>query len=606
MKVNRSIFSKLFRVLSLLLLFISCSSEEDGYEVRYMDGFIQFDYLGPESAEIDKKNPFTSYQLNAVFTKGEMVLRVPGYFAADGNAAETGAELGATWRLNFAPPEAGLWKYEMVFEEGRYDEKGRFIGDELHREEFKGEIQIKESLFEGFGFKEKGQLIKDGHYWKTARTEEYILKVGSNSPENLLAYKEFDGTYYAGDQAHRTGESAPNAGLHLYEPHLQDYREGDPVWQGKKGQGIIGLLNYLASKGMNSVYFLTMNVEGDGQDVFPYLGVDDFTRFDCSKLDQWDIVFEHAEKMGIILNMVTQETENERLLDDGDVGLNRTLYYRELVARFAHHNNIIWNLGEENGPAEFTPDGQTPEQVKAMASWFKENDPYKHIVVVHSHSWEAAKEATLAPLLGHKSLDGISMQVDRKETVNQSFLKWRERSEESGNPWILSMDEIGMYHSGALPDAIDPDHDTLRVEVLWGSLMAGSAGVEWYFGYKFPNDDLSTEDLRSRDGLWDQTNIAKVFFEEHVPWWAMSPANELLDGDGFAMSIPGFRYLVMMRQGTSGELRIAESETLYRIMFFDPKEGNILEDSYGPLGGKFTITPPKGHDRDYVVLLVRS
>ena len=51
----------------------------------------------------------------------------------------------------------------------------------------------------------------------------------------------------------------------------------------------------------------------------------------------------------------------------------------------------------------------------------------------------------------------------------------------AGRPWLISMDEIGMWHTGVVPDDVDPDHDALRRYVLWGSLMAGAAGVEWYF-----------------------------------------------------------------------------------------------------------------------------
>ena len=48
--------------------------------------------------------------------------------------------------------------------------------------------------------------------------------------------------------------------------------EGDPDWGDGKGRGIIGALNYLASQHVNSIYFLTMNVGGDGKDVWPWIG----------------------------------------------------------------------------------------------------------------------------------------------------------------------------------------------------------------------------------------------------------------------------------------------------------------------------------------------
>ncbi len=35
---------------------------------------------------------------------------------------------------------------------------------------------------------------------------------------------------------------------------------------------------------MNSVYFLTLNILGDGKDVWPYINPKDLTQFDVSKL----------------------------------------------------------------------------------------------------------------------------------------------------------------------------------------------------------------------------------------------------------------------------------------------------------------------------------
>jgi hypothetical protein len=113
---------------------------------------------------------------------------------------------------------------------------------------------------------------------------------------------------------------------------LGDYEGGDPTWMGGKGRGLIGAVNYLASKGMNAISFLTMNIQGDDENVFPYLSDSEFDRFDCSKTAQWDIVFDHAESKGMFLHFKTLEKENDHLLDDGMLGHNRALYYRELIA----------------------------------------------------------------------------------------------------------------------------------------------------------------------------------------------------------------------------------------------------------------------------------
>jgi hypothetical protein len=43
--------------------------------------------------------------------------------------------------------------------------------------------------------------------------------------------------------------------------------------------------------------------------------------------------------------------------------------------------------------------------------------------------------------------------------------------------------------------------------------MAGGAGVEYYFGYLLPENDLACEDFRSRHLSWQFCRIAlKVYF----------------------------------------------------------------------------------------------
>jgi len=120
-----------------------------------------------------------------------------------------------------------------------------------------------------------------------------------------------------------------------------------------------------------------MNIEGDDCNVFPYTHYDESLNMDVSRLDQWEIVFAHGTKMGMFLHFRTLETENEMILDNGDLGSERKLYYSELIARFAHHPALNWNLGEEINTAN-------TEQKKAWARYFWDNDPYHHHIVIHN------------------------------------------------------------------------------------------------------------------------------------------------------------------------------------------------------------------------------
>ena len=540
-------------------------------------------FNGPESSELDSINPFLDYQMYVTFFKHDRQVIVPGFYAADGKAAETSADSGNKWQVIFCPDDYGLWNYEVSFLKGKNIaiERNPKYGDEVAFHGASGEILVSPSDKTGSDFRAKGRVsYVNGHYLKHQGTGEVFLKAGSDSPENFLAYHEFDGTYYGGDGERRINEAMPNQTLHRYTPHVKDWNEGDPTWKdSKKGKGIIGALNYLHSKGMNSQYMLTNNVTGDGQDVFPWIKYDsDFTRFDVSKLAQWEIVFTHMDKLGMMCHFVTQETENELMLDSGNVGMKRKLYYRELIARFSHHLGVTWNLGEENGVAPWIGNGQNDRQRKDMSKYIKETDPYDNFLVVHTLPNADLRDDILTKLLGFPFLDGPSLQTE-VDHVHSETLKWRQQSDQQGRKWVVCSDEIGHHSIGAVPDEIDPEHYEIMHKVLWGNLMAGGGGVEWYFGHKYDNDDLNCEDFRSRDRLWELTAIAMNFFMENLPIDEMKPADNIVspranycfvkDDDVIVIYIP---------RGGASSVRLNPQKS-YRLQWFDPRKGGELFDS---------------------------
>ena len=81
---------------------------------------ITLTFDGPETSEMEKLNPFMNYRFDVFFThkESEKTLKVPGYFAADGNAGETSASLGNKWRVHLAPEETGTWNYKVDFRVG--------------------------------------------------------------------------------------------------------------------------------------------------------------------------------------------------------------------------------------------------------------------------------------------------------------------------------------------------------------------------------------------------------------------------------------------------------------------------------------------------------
>lgn len=480
------------------------------------------EFTGPDTSERAGTNPFTDYRLVVSFYApgSDAPIHIRGFYAADGKAADTSATSGAVWRAMFTADRPGAWRWTARLSEGADIAFDRDFtsGNTIALSHSSGSFHVTPSLAKGKDWRApaNGRLVaKNGELVATGSGDAW-LKTGANSPENLLGYVGFDETWRIESNA-RDGESDSGKQLHRFEAHEQDWRPGDPEWGGERGRSLIGAVNYLASNGVNAAYFLVWNVGGDGKDVWPFVGPNDQTRFDTSKLDQWERVFAHMQQQGIALHIVLQETENELLMDGGDTGRIRKLFIAELAARFGHHNALIWNLGEENGPVHWRPEGQNDAQRRAMIEWLTEVDPYNHPILLHTHAEPDDKDAIAGPLLGLADLDGLSLQISDPTLVHGETVKWFKRSSDAGHRWVLSMDEIGPWQNGALPDAdaVD-DHLALVREALWGHLLAGGSGVEWYFGAKFDHNDLSAEDFRSRQKLWDASFAARRFIEQTI------------------------------------------------------------------------------------------
>lgn len=610
---KRNIFVPLIAGLCISLSLASCSSSPDTMITGELKTWhtVTLTFDGPSASEYDTLNPFLDYRFNVIFSNGIQEFNVPGFFAADGNAAETSSRSGEKWRVHFCPPSDGVWKYSVSFQKGKNIAvaEDQVKGEDCYFNGTSGEMTIEKSDKADPDLRSKGRLTYDGsRYLRHAGSGEVFLKGGADSPENFVGYSEFDGTYYGGSNKARSGEAAPNSGLHFYGPHMADWKEGDPQWKNGRGKGIIGALNYLSSKGMNSVYMLTLNILGDGEDVWPYTGRNERYRFDCSKLDQWDIVFSHADKLGIMLHFVLQETENECLLDCGYLDVQRKLYIRELVARFSHHLAVTWNLGEEHHPTEWSPYGQTYRDTKLMADYLRDIDPYDNFIVIHTHSAPQQRLKDMTQYLGFRNVEGPSIQCGNINEIHEDVKQWISRSAESGHQWVVCIDEIGPHWQGAMPDAMDPAHDTIRHKVLWGNLMAGGAGVEWYFGYNYPHSDLSCEDWRSRDILWDQTRFALEFFHNHLPFTEMESADELTrNQDDYCFAKNGHIYAIYMPEGRATDILLAEGN--YSVAWYNPRTGGgPLEGSIKSLSGgdnRSTGNPPEEDGKDWICLIRR-
>jgi CubicO group peptidase (beta-lactamase class C family) len=577
---------------------------------------ITVSFRGPAASETDDDpNPFLDYRLQVTFTgPSGQKYDVPGFFDGDGHGGGT----GDVWRARFSPDEAGRWTFEPSFRMG----KGVAVslrpdaGQPAAFDARSGSFEVAPGDPQAAGFLKWGRLDYVGKHYLKFQNGPYWIRGGTDSPENFLAYAGFDNT-------------PPS---HQYAAHVEDWGSGDPDWGDRSGRGIIGALNYLASRHVNSIYFLPMNVGGDGKDVWPWTGSpnpngspeNDNVHYDVGKLRQWETVFAHAQRKGIFLHFVFNEAEeaNKRELDDGELGTERKLYYREMVARFGHHLALEWNLCEEyNLGFDFGPD-----RVRAFADYVKAIDPYHHAIAVHSAGDPLEK---LRFTFGDDRFSLMSIQLNQRPIHEVTEALWHATAR-AGRPLPVALDEFTVDRGQERShDPVD-DAEGHRKEKLWPTLLSGGM-IEFIL-----EDRLETESFKApeRESLWRYTWYARRFMQENLPFWEMQPADELASGGAtievgqgrgksfrlgpqvLARPFAGGSAIPHRREGEvyavylpkanpSGTLDLSAADGQFAQRWYNPRTGEFEgAPTAVPGGSRVTLgTPPSAPDEDWVVLV---
>jgi hypothetical protein len=178
---------------------------------------------------------------------------------------------------------------------------------------------------------------------------------------------------------------------------------------------------------------------------------------------------------------------------------------------------------------------------------------------------------------------------------HQQVVKWTRASADAGKPWVVAFDEPGDATFGMPPDddypgmaklrsgkeaGKIPTVDDIRKYTLWGTLLAGGQGVEYYFGYRLPQNDLLCEDWRSRDQSWDYARIALDFFQDNkIPFHDMKSSDELVGGKDREGPVYCFAkspeiHLVYLTGGGGCEIALP-GKSAFRIAWFNPRTGEL-------------------------------
>jgi len=563
-----------------------------------------------------KSNPFLNRRLNVTLTHLDALsvpthsYVVPGFFAGDG----AGGSCGNTWMIRFTPDASGTWVYTASFREG--------VNANLSLDPAEGAPVLFDGDTDSFvvgatdptapGFLATGRLQYNGNHYMRHAEGGFFIKGGTDSPENLFGATAFDDSLDQPGGLDTTG--LPN-GIHRYETHVGDFGaaglgdSSDPLWTSNLGgnsRGVIGLLNYLSSVNVNSVYFLPMNLGGDGRETYPFVNPSGSlyanTHYDISKLYQWNLALNHAQRRGIMWHCVLGETEsgNEQWFSSeiGNLSGQRKLYYREIVSRFGYLNGIKWNLGEESDLA--------PVALNNFADYIAAIDPYDHPITFHTNTLPPdGSYPQYTSVVGDARYSASSLQYVPPQAGNH-VEKWRTDSALAGRPWVIDSDE----QTGGLSST---NADLRRKTVLYDVLFSGG-NIEWYFGtFALPEGgDVTTEDMRSRSDMWNYMWYARKFLLENVAFQRMQPSDGTLTGEsqtnggGEVFAWEGHSYAIYFPSATqTGRLNLPEGN--YTIQWYDPRTGQFTGSATPLLGTSSTAlgAPPSQPSEDWVALVKR-
>lgn len=556
-------------------------------------------------ADSDDPNPWVHRRLNVVFDHPDLArpVLVPGYFAGDGQ----GRPDGCIWRVHFTPQLTGDWIWFATFESGPLlnAAPSETTGDSIALQVDSGQFTVTPLNPMAPGFQSKGVVtsVPGQSYFRFSEPSAgRFIVAGAGSPENFLGYAGFagaeDGRSANGavcccrqncfsdcrrTTCQSTDDPAPNF-LHRYEAHVSDWREGDPDWSTnglpEQGRGIIGALNYLGDHvDVNSLYFMLMNLGGDGKDTHPFLtnggGMDcpssgsgfspaHTLNYHVQRMDQWRTVLEHAGNKGIMVQLILAEQEacNIRWFGPHDsnggarshMSVYRRLFMKQMVAEFGHLHALRWNLCEENKAASSCASGSgcgapstplspqfTPAELDEMARWIRSWDSAGHPIGVHTVPNTTRIYQDLLALPEQPTwLSTTSLQIHGESGTGPEYEAVTQSAahvfEQAGQIVPIINDEQGSPGAGlssqfnSSAEAASTSDDRRR-RVLYDVMLSGGH-VSYYFGYYELEDgggDLRCEDFRTRESALEQLGIARRLMEM-IRIWDMTDADDLLVG----------------------------------------------------------------------------
>jgi len=504
--------------LALLIAIVAVAADEAQF-AKWSK--VELSFPGPALLGRGEPNPF-AVKLDVEFcSPGGRHYQAPGFYDGDGR----GGLDGDVWKVRFSADEVGRWTYTTSSDHRQLNGKtGRFTVTDIP------------SDAEGF--------------WRWGRLEA----VGT--AENSVRYLKFrDGPYWL------------KAGCDDPESFLGSCKNYDTLDKRKAA------VAFLAERGINSLYMMTNNIDGDDKDVWPWLGQTtreakvnsaDNVRFDVARLEQWRQLFEYMQTKGVVTYLVLED-------DNAWQGYDHQPYYREMIARFGYLPGLIFNFNEE-----YNENYKLPQALEYMQQ-LADLDPYDHPRGIHNVNTPTDAYVD-APQIDFTSIQTGSPGGREPGALshNQRTIDWIERCRARGRRVLM----VGF-------DEGRPEQDR---RAWWSAYLGG--GV-WEAHVLPPYD----RPMSAWEQVWTELGGTRAFMES-LPFWEMEPANDVVQsGKAFCLAKRGEVYALYLPEGGEAVVDLPADRD-FVVSWWNPdqdRSGKLAQELRIP-GGRQTLAAPADGD----------
>ena len=541
--MNRIVWRLIAFHLACSTTYIACAAEpvaaapsagvangrDDGRVLKWSK--IELTFHGPASQGRGEPNPF-AVKLDVDFcAPGGKHYRVPGFYDGDGR----GGLDGDVWKVRFSADEIGSWTYTTISD-----------NQQLHRKTGRFAVSDVPANAEGF--------------WRWGRLEA----VGT--ADNSIRYLKFrDGPYWL------------KAGCDDPENFLGEYLHYNTLDKRKAA------VDYLAQHGINSLYIMAHNIDGDGKDVWPWLGktareakanAAGNIRFDVARLEEWHALFEYMQTKGVVTYLVLED-------DHAWHGYDHARYYREMLARFGYLPALVFNFNEE-----YNENYKLPQALEYMQQ-LADLDPYHHPRGIHNVN-TPRDDYIAAPQIDFTSIQtGSPGGRDPGALLhNQRAIDWIERCGSRGRRVLM----VGF-------DEGRPEEER---RAWWSAYLGG--GV-WEAHVLPPYD----RPISAWERVWTELGGTRTFMES-LPFWKMTPANEIVQGGkAFCLAKHGESYALYLPEGGEVDVQLPAGRD-FLVTWWNPAQGRAGKFSHESRvrGGRQKLAAPAVGDWAGRIVLVQT